>query len=254
MIDDYRHIADAALLRERGLFVAEGRLVVRRVLNDPRFAVQSLLLNVASQRDLADEIDRLPTDTPVHVCSAGDIETITGFNFHRGCLALVRRPPATSIDAVVHNRSPIVLLEDVTNADNVGAVFRNAAAFGAGGIIISPGCCDPFYRKAIRTSMGAVLHVPFARADDWRCTLERVRKAGLTLAALTPRRPSESIESFALRAAGSKIALAVGTEGAGVSAMVDALADARVRIPMADGVDSLNLSVAAAIALFALRN
>ena len=148
------------------------------------------------------------------------------------------------------------MLEGVSNADNVGGVFRNAAAFGAGGVVLSPTCCDPLYRKAIRTSMGATLHVPFARvgARDWPGTLERVRAAGFTLVALTPREPSETLDRFAARGAASRIALLVGTEGAGLTPSAEAAADHRVRIPIGVGVDSLNLAVATGIALHALKS
>jgi tRNA G18 (ribose-2'-O)-methylase SpoU len=254
MIDDYREIADAPLLRERGLFVAEGRLVVRRVIGDPRYTVHSLLLNDAAHRDLGDLLDRLPAETPVHIRPPDEIAAVTGFKFHRGCIALVHRPPAAKFDSILNAPSPIVVLEDVANPDNVGGVFRNAAAFGAGGIIISPSCCDPLYRKAVRTSMGAVLRVPYARADDWRLAIERVRRRGFALVALTPRQPSEPLDEFAQRGRAMKVALVVGAEGAGVSETVAALADAHVRIPIAGDVDSLNLSVAVGIALFALRN
>jgi len=254
MIDDYRELADARLLRERGLFVAEGRFVVRRVIDDPRYTIHSLLLNDAAHRDLGDLLDRLPAGTPIHIRSPDEIAAVTGFAFHRGCLALVHRPAAAALDSILAAPSPIVLLEDVANPDNVGGVFRNAAAFGAGGIIISPGCCDPLYRKAVRTSMGAVLGVPYARADDWRAAVERVRRRGFRLVALTPRQPSQPIDEFAPYARATRVALAVGAEGTGVSETVDALADAHVRIPIAREVDSLNLSVAAGIALFALRS
>jgi tRNA G18 (ribose-2'-O)-methylase SpoU len=254
MIDDYREIADAPLLRERGLFVAEGRFIVRRVIGDPRYTIHSLLLNDAAHRDLGDLLDRLPAGTPIHIRPPDEIAAVTGFKFHRGCLALVHRPPAAQLDSILNAPSPIVLLEDVANPDNVGGVFRNAAAFGAGGIIISPSCCDPLYRKAVRTSMGAVLQVPYAKADDWRPAIERVRGRGFALIALTPRQPSEPLDEFAHRARAMKVALVVGVEGAGLSPDVEALAEAHVRIPMAGGVDSLNLSVAAGIALFALRS
>jgi tRNA G18 (ribose-2'-O)-methylase SpoU len=254
MIDDYRKIADAPLLRERGLFVAEGRFVVRRVIGDPQYTIHSLLLNDAAHRDLGSLLGRLPAGTPIHIRPPDEIAAVTGVKFHRGCLALVRRPPAAPLDSILDAPSPIVLLEDIANPDNVGGVFRNAAAFGAGGIIISPGCCDPLYRKAVRTSMGAVLRVPYARPDDWRAAIERVRRRGLVLVALTPRQPSEPLGEFAQRARAMKVALALGSEGAGVSETVGELADARVGIPIAGDVDSLNLAVAAGIALFALRS
>jgi tRNA G18 (ribose-2'-O)-methylase SpoU len=254
MIEDYRLLADAPLLRERGLFVAEGRVVVRRVIADSRYTIHSILLNDAAHRQLGDLLERLPEGTPIYVRSPDEIAATTGFKFHRGCLALVHRPPASELGAILVGQAPIVLLENVANPDNVGGVFRNAAAFGAGGIIIGPACCDPLYRKAIRTSMGAVLQVPYARAADWHSAIDRVRRHGFLLVALTPRPSSEPLDEFARRAPTLKVALLVGAEGEGLSPDVEARADAHVRIPMAGDVDSLNLSVAAGIALFALRS
>ena len=147
----------------------------------------------------------------------------------------------------------LVVLEGVTNADNVGGVFRNAAAFGAGGVVLSPTCCDPLYRKAIRTSMGAVLQVAFARADEWPAALDQIRAAGFTIVALTPREPSIALDVFAAAPVGEKIALVAGTEGPGLTPEVEAMADHRVRIPIGAAVDSLNLAVAVGIALHALR-
>jgi len=165
-IDAYRSLADAALLRDRGLFVAEGRLVVRRVLADPRYAVESILVNDASRRDLADAFAQLASDTPVYVRDAAELEAIAGYNVHRGCLALVKRPPATPLREVLATDRTLVVLEGITDADNVGGVFRNAAAFDAGAVLLSPTTCDPLYRKAVRTSMATVLRVPFARATE----------------------------------------------------------------------------------------
>ena len=145
-----------------------------------------------------------------------------------------------------------MILEGVSNPDNIGGVFRNAAAFGAGGVLLSPTCCDPLYRKAIRTSMGATLRVPFARLDDWPAAIERVHQAGFTVVALTPREPAEALEDYAPPRQ-RRIALVVGTEGAGLTSTVEAAADVRVRIRMSDTVDSLNVAVATGIALHALR-
>lgn len=253
-LDEYRAVADGALMRTRGLFVAEGRLVVRRVIEDSRYTVHSVLLSEAAYRGLADVLSRLPRDTPVHVRPAAEFQTITGVDFHRGCLALVCRPADRSIESVLRLGPRLVMLEDVTNADNVGGVFRNAAAFGAGAVVLSPTCCDPLYRKAIRTSVGTVLRVPFARAGDWPAALARVRAEGFLLAALTPREPAEALDGFAERTRRKRVALVIGSENAGVSEIVEAQVDARVRIPMVNGVDSLNLAVASAIALHAIRN
>src|SRR5262249_31686436 len=171
-IASYRDITDGELVRSRRLFVAEGRLVVRRVLEDRRFHVESVLVSEAAGEQLASVLDTLPGDVPVYVCEAEDFLGITGHNIHRGCLALVKRPAATSTGTLLAKANTIVVLEGVANADNVGGVFRNAAAFGADGILLSPTCCDPMYRKAIRTSMGAVLRVPFARAANWPAAID----------------------------------------------------------------------------------
>ena len=251
----YRGLRDGELVRSRGLFVAEGRLVVRRVVEDGRYRVQSVLVNDAALRDLESTIAALGEDVPIFVCAAEELEGIAGYDVHRGCLALVHRRSDTPVDELIASARTLVVLEGVSNADNVGGVFRNAAAFGAGGVLLSPTCCDPLYRKAIRTSMGATLRVPFARADadDWPGVLTRVRSAGFTIVALTPREPSEALEAFIGRPRAPRVALIVGTEGAGLTPAVEAAADDRVRIPISGGVDSLNVAVAAGIALHALR-
>jgi tRNA G18 (ribose-2'-O)-methylase SpoU len=273
----YRDLRDADLLRERGLFAAEGRLVVRRAIEDGRYAFHSLLVNDAALRDLAPAIARLDAAVPVWVCPTAAFLALTGFDLHRGCVALVHRPAATAVDELTAAARMLVVLEEIANADNVGGVFRNAAAFDAGGVLLSPRCCDPLYRKAIRTSMGATLHVPFARADDgdWPAVLLRIRTRGFTIVALTPREPSETLEDFVERfdregppdgghhvtqavASGfsrtSRIALVIGAEATGLTPAVEATADYRVRIPISGRVDSLNLAVAAGIALSRLRS
>jgi tRNA G18 (ribose-2'-O)-methylase SpoU len=254
-VAEYRGMLDAELVRARGLFVAEGRLIVRRVIEDGRFRVRSVLVNAAAARDLESAFAALPPSVPVFTGEPALLQAIVGYGVHRGCLALVERPPARAIDDVLAARS-LVILEGVANPDNVGGVFRNAAAFGAGGVLLSPACGDPLYRKAIRTSMGAVLRVPYARVsgeDGWPAVLNDVRAAGFTIVALTPREPSESIEAFAARTPPSRVALVLGTEGEGLTPAVEAAADVRVRIPISPDVDSLNLAVAAGIALHALR-
>ena len=257
-VAEYRGLSDPGQLRSQGLFVAEGRLVVRRVIEDARLPIRSLLVNDAALRDLGPLLDTLDRPVPIYVCETAGFLGITGFPIHRGCLALVERPEALSIGAVLVSASTAVVLEGVTDADNIGGVFRNAEAFAAGAVILSPTCCDPLYRKAVRTSMGAVLRVPFARASEWPAALTWIREAGFTVAALTPREPSETIRQFAARHAGrpagqARLALVVGTEGAGLTADAESAADVRVRIPIAGGVDSLNLAVAVGVALFALR-
>ena len=248
----YRRVSDPELLRAHGLFVAEGRLVAQRVIEDGRYTLHSLLLNEAARRSLDAPLAQVASQVPIYLCDRADFPGITGFNIHRGCLALAFRPRPLTTDAVLSGARRIVVLDAVANADNVGGVFRNVAAFGADGVLLGPTTCDPLYRKAIRTSMAATLRVPFARVHSWQDTADRLHQYAFTAVALTPRSPSEDLESFATGARADKLALIVGSEGDGVSPEAVAIADARVRIPIDPGVDSLNLAVAAAIALYRL--
>lgn len=245
----YRSVADPDLARSHSLFVAEGRFVVRRVLEDSRYRVRSLLLNEAAYNNLEPHLARLDVTVPIFICQTEDFHAIAGFNMHRGCLALVDRPRPRSVDEVIAGARRLVVLEGIANADNVGGVFRNAAAFAADGVLLSPDTCDPLYRKAIRTSMAAVLSVPFARSLEWPSDLERIRAAGFTLVALTPREGSVPLDDFAARAAGLRLALAFGAEGEGLTPELMSAADVSARIPISSAVDSLNVAVAAGIAL-----
>ena len=248
-VADYRGVSDRALLRSRNLFVAEGRIVVSRLIEDTRWILRSVLVSDAARRDLEPTLAAVAGRVPIFVCEASDFLGITGHDIHRGCLALVERRPALPLDDVLVTARLAVVLEGVSNADNVGGVFRNAAAFGADVVLLSPTCCDPLYRKAIRTSMGATLRVPFVQVEEWPAALMRLRAAGFRLVALTPREPSEVLEAFASRPRGPKLALFVGSEGPGLTVAVESAADDRVRIPIARGIDSLNLAVATGIAL-----
>jgi tRNA G18 (ribose-2'-O)-methylase SpoU len=252
-VADYGAIGDAERIRDRGCFVAEGRLVVERLITDRRFAVRSLLLSEPARKALAPTLTGLGTDVPIYVCRSEDFVGVTGFNIHRGCLALVDVPPPIDLPGLLDCARTVVVLEQVSNPDNVGGVFRNAAALGADAVLLSPTCCDPLYRKAVRTSMAAVLKVPFGRLDPWPAALEELRGRGFRIVGLTPRQPSESIDVFATRPRPERLALLVGAEGAGISASADALVDERVRIPIREEVDSLNLAVATGIALSLLR-
>jgi len=248
-VSDYRDVGDPELLRDRGLFVAEGRLVVRRVIGHARFNVRSLLLSDAARLALAPDLARLLPSVPIFVCATGLFAQLTGYNIHRGCLALVERGRPSSFEDVIENARLVVVLEDVANADNVGGVFRNAAAFGADAVLLTPSSCDPLYRKAIRTSMAASLAVPTARLEDWPGALTVLKTRGFTIAALTPAGNAETLDTFARRPRPARIALLAGAEGAGLSEAAMARADRRVRIPIRPDVDSLNLAVAVGIAL-----
>jgi tRNA G18 (ribose-2'-O)-methylase SpoU len=250
-LDDYRNVPDAELIRRRGLFVGEGRLVTRRLLAGGHRVV-SLLLNEPSFKSLEDALGRMLEDLPVFVCSTAELSGIVGFNHHRGCLALAERPPDREPAEISARAGLLLLLDGVTDADNVGSAFRNAAAFGAGGVLLSA-CCDPLYRKALRTSMGSVLQMPYARSRNWPRDLERLKVEGFSVVALTPAADAIDIAAFARREPkAARIAVLVGSEASGLAAGTLALADESVRIPMAPGVDSLNLATASGIALHCL--
>lgn len=247
-VADYGNVPDPELLRARGIFIAEGRMVVRRLLDTPRFRTRSLLLTPAGHEAMADALAARP-DLPAYVVPQDVMNGITGFNIHRGCLAIGERPSPDSWTDVAGRASLLVVLERVGNADNVGGIFRSADAFGADAVLLGPGCADPLYRKAIRTSMGAALRVPFAAMPEWPNGLEQLRADGFQVIALTPDAAAKPLDDVSPPA---RIALVVGHEGDGLTADALAAADQRVRIPLARGVDSLNASTAAAIALYAL--
>jgi tRNA G18 (ribose-2'-O)-methylase SpoU len=255
-VSAYRSVSDADLVRQHGLFVAEGRLVVERLIAEGRYIIQSVLVSQVACRALEPALAAVDADVPVYVCERADFSGITGYDVHRGCLALAKRPAPSSLDAILGHAQLIVVLEGVSNADNVGGVFRNAAAFGADAVLLDAASCDPLYRKAIRTSMAATLRVPFARVagrpGDWPAALEDLRVRGFTLVALTPGGSARNLDDFARLARPERLALLLGSEGPGLSAAASTAADYHVRIPVSPDVDSLNLSVAAGIALYRL--
>ena len=249
-LEPYRHVGDPAWIRDRGLFVAEGRLVVERLLALGRFDVHSILVNRAAAAALRESLSGV--GAPVLVCDDPTLTTITGYNFHRGCLALVARPAPLGPAALLDCRC-VLALEGVGNPDNVGGLFRTAAALGADGVLLNGTSGDPLYRKAIRTSMGAVLRVPFARAEDWRGALAGFRQRGFTVLALTPSPEAVDVADFATPMAGDRVLILVGAEGPGVDLASLDERDVRVRIPIDSTIDSLNVVVAAGIALDRLR-
>jgi tRNA G18 (ribose-2'-O)-methylase SpoU len=255
-VAEYRNLPDPELLRAHGVFVAEGRQVVRLLLASDRFRTRSLLVSPSALEGLRDVIEDRP-DVPVYVMPVERLTLLVGFNVHRGCLAIGARPPAVTVDAWWREAAPrrlVVAAERVGNADNLGAIFRNALAFGAGGLLLSAACCDPLYRKSIRVSMGAALRLPYAIDDQWPAGLRMMRAAGARVLAMTPQSPARDLDEVAASVAlDSTIAVLVGHEGDGLSDMATEAADERVRIPLAPGVDSLNVATAAAIALHACR-
>ncbi|MDA1092176.1 MAG: RNA methyltransferase [Acidobacteria bacterium] len=254
-LSDYRDVPDPVLLRDRGLFVAESRFVVRALLTHARLQTRSLFVTEAAHASLADLLSTRTDDLPIYVGTHQFLQQIVGFRVHRGCLALgARTPPVGDHElAALANARLVVILEHVGNPDNVGSIFRNAEAFGAECVLLDPHCCDPLYRKAIRTSVGATLRVPYGQITDWPHGLSRLRELGYTTVALALDPDATPMETFAAGAP-PRIALVLGTEGAGLSDVAAAIVDARVRIPIAAGVDSLNVATASGIALYALTH
>lgn len=231
-----------------GLFIAEGELVVRALIDSGR-PIRSILATPERLERVGDALGRLPGSVPVLVAQRPLMGDIVGFHVHTGILAAGERGPEPALEDLLARARLLVLLEDLCNHDNVGGIFRNVSALAGPGaaVVLSPRCCDPLYRKALRVSMGHVLRVPHARAGDWHAALAAVANAGFTLAALTPRQPA--IDIHRLHPVPLRLALLVGTEGAGLGSHSLAAASLRLRIPMSPGVDSLNATVAAGIAL-----
>ena len=234
----------------REAFIAEGRLIVGKLLAAPRFRVRSALGTASALASLRGGLEQ--AGVPVYVARPETLQRIVGFHFHRGCLAAGERRAELGLDVLLQPRGRriLVALEGVTNPDNVGGVFRNAMAFGADGVVLGPGCADPLYRRALRVSMGGALETPFATVFDWPEGFARLRAAAFTIAALTPDRAAADISAFG--EVPERLLLLLGSEGEGLSAAARAAADVHVRIPMAPGVDSLNVATAAGIALHRL--
>ncbi|HUU33501.1 MAG TPA: RNA methyltransferase [Vicinamibacterales bacterium] len=249
-LEDFRHVADHDALVRRGLFVAEGRLVVERLVARRRHRVRSLLLSATAAEAMAAVLRDIDPATAVFVVPQAEMNDVVGFNIHRGCLALAERPgPATLGDLDLTGATRLVVLEGVNNPDNVGGVFRNAAALGAAAVVLGPHCGDPLYRKAIRTSMAAVLTLPWVQAGPWPDALARLRAAGFSVVACTPAAQATALYDADLPV---RAAVLVGAEGPGLSAEALAHADLQVRIPMHGAIDSLNVATAAAVVLSAL--
>jgi tRNA G18 (ribose-2'-O)-methylase SpoU len=245
-VADYALIGDQAQLLERRLFVAEGRLVVRRLIELQQWPIESILVTAPAAESI---VDILPlTGAPIYLAEQDVMNELVGFNIHRGCLAIGRRPATPTLDRIAAGPlSRVLLLEGVNNPDNVGGGFRSAAAFGVELIVLGPECGDPLYRKAIRTSMAASLFVPFVHAPQWPGAIRELRADGFTVVALTPHRLAAPIEEVFPH---SKLALLVGSEGSGLTADAMQAATIRIRIPTTADVDSLNVTTAASIAMY----
>lgn len=285
---DYVGLTDVALRRvlepEGGLYLAESEKVIRRALaagHRPR----SLLMSPRWLDDLADVVATCEQDgVPVYVGDPEVVEGITGFNLHRGALASMHRPELPTVaevcrdarrvlvleDLVDHTnmcgpklphpkpaaeprrRSRIAVLEGLVDHTNVGSAFRNAAALGLDAVLVSPTCADPLYRRSVRVSMGTVFQVPWTRIPEWPAGIHELQEAGYVVAGMTLGEGAITLDELVAEDH-EKLALVFGTEGHGITPQTDALLDRRVTIPMMGGVDSLNVTAAAAVAFYATR-
>ncbi|MPZ94121.1 MAG: rRNA methyltransferase [Propionibacteriales bacterium] len=248
---DYVDLRDTALRKSleaaHGMFIAEGEKVVRRAV-DAGYEVRSLLMAERWLDGLSDVL-AAADDVPCYVVSDDVAERVTGFHVHRGALASMLRRPLPSLDDVLADASRVVVLEDVVDHTNVGAIMRAAAGLGADAVLLSPRCADPLYRRSVKVSMGAVFALPWTRVEDWYEALPRLRAAGFRTVALTLA--ADAVDLADVPAA-ARTALVLGSEGPGLSRRWQATADVRARIPMRAGIDSLNVASAAAVACYAL--
>jgi tRNA G18 (ribose-2'-O)-methylase SpoU len=252
-LGDYVRLRESSLRRslesERGLFIAEGEKVIRRAI-EAGHRPRSFLLAPRWLPGLADVLARWP-DVDVYVVDEAVAEEVTGFHVHRGALASLHRSALPPVDDLL-SLDRLVVLEDVVDHANVGAVLRSAAGLGWDGALLSPRSADPLYRRAVKVSMGAVFALPWTRLPSWRDAPTLLAGAGFTTVALTLADDSEDLDRVAARLGTGKVAVLLGTEGAGLSEHWSASAAVRARIPMRAGIDSLNVAAAAAIACYAL--
>lgn len=251
-IAGYRNIRDRDLARRDGLFVAEGKVVLRVLLEGARFEPVSVLVLESRMAGLDEVLTGAPEDLPVYVAPQAIMDQIAGFHIHRGVLALARRrEPAQfpQLLAELPSNALVLALVGISNHDNIGSIFRSAAAFGADAVLLDPTCCDPLYRKAVRVSVGGALKVPYAVAPGWKDMVRALDAAGFRQLALTPVGQAD----IGQLGPDGRTVLYLGTEGDGLPDDLIARMEA-VRIPIASDFDSLNVAAAAAIALHRLSD
>jgi tRNA G18 (ribose-2'-O)-methylase SpoU len=276
-VSDYTQLTDVHLRKVRepaeGMYIAESSRVLRRALaagHRPR----SFFLAEKWLPDLADVFEQYP-EVPAYVGSSALLEEITGFHLHRGAMAAMHRPAPVPLpellagarrvavleDIVDHtnvgcskipHRSRIAILEDLTDHTNVGAIFRSAAAIGVDAVLVTPQCAEPLYRRSIRVSMGTVFQVPWTRVDPWPVSIEQLKEAGYFVAGMSLGEGAITLDELVAQDH-QNLVLVFGTEGDGLKPETDRLLDARVTIPMMNGVDSLNVAASSAVAFYATR-
>ena len=260
-LDVFARLTEAQLRNklepEKGIFIAESAKVIRTALQAGYEPLSMLMENKHVEGQGAELIAMCP-DTPIYVADAAILEKLTGYKVTRGVLCAMRRKPPRTVEEVCANAKRIAILEGIVDTTNIGAIFRSAAALGMDAVLVTPTCGDPLYRRAVRVSMGTVFQIPWARIGDCPADwphkgMELLHNMGFKTAALALTDRSVSIEDPAL-AAEEKLAVILGTEGDGLMASTIDAADYTVKIPMAHGVDSLNVGNAAAVAFWELRH
>lgn len=255
-VRDYFSLTDVALRRvlepQEGLYIAEGSKVISRAV-DAGHRMRSLLMAPRWLEDLAELVATCHVSgVPVYVAAADVIESMTGYHLHRGALASMHRPHERDPAELVADAKRVVVLEDLVDHTNVGAVFRSAAALGIDAVLVTQRCADPLYRRSIRVSMGTVFQVPWTRVRHGPSAVTLLREAGFVVAACALADDAISLDEVA-DSPPQSLALVFGTEGDGLRAQTLEAADLSVRIPMAPGVDSLNVAAASAVMFWALR-
>ncbi|MDT0203591.1 RNA methyltransferase [Nocardioides sp. AE5] len=246
---DYRDLRDVQLRKHleatHGLFLAEGEKVIRRAVAGG-FTPRSFLMAPRWVETLSDVL--ATSDAPCYVVAEQLAEQVTGFHVHRGALASLERQPLPALDTVLAGARSILVLEDIVDHTNVGAIFRSGAALDFDAVLLSPRCADPFYRRAIKVAMGAVFTMPWTRLPDWYDALPQLTSRGFTTVAMTLSADATELEEAV--AGQEKVALVLGSEGHGLSSRWEQAADRRAIIPMREGIDSLNVAAASAVACY----
>jgi tRNA G18 (ribose-2'-O)-methylase SpoU len=251
-LGDYRDLRDVELRKhleaEHGLFLAEGEKVVRRAV-EAGYAPRSFLMAPRWLDGLSDVLGS--TDAPCFVVSEALAEQVTGFHVHRGALASLHRSPLPGLDAVLDGARTVLVLEDIVDHTNVGAILRSGAALDVDAVLLSPRCADPLYRRSVKVAMGAVFSMPWTRLDDWYDALPALSERGFTTVAMTLAPDARPLDEAV--AGLDRVALVLGGEGHGLSPRWESSADRRAIIPMRAGIDSLNVAAATAVACYALQ-
>lgn len=256
-VQDYVSLTDMDLrMRSEqadGIFIAESFFVLERVVLN-KMSIRSVLVEPRRLRRVVDHLSESTRDITIYIAEPDVLNALVGYRVHRGVLASVERPVARRMADVLDGAGDIVLLEGLVDPTNVGLAFRSAAAMNFSAVVVSPDCADPLYRRAVRTSMGAVLHMPWVRSESWPTTLEEIKNAGIEIIALTPRAQAVNLPVIVadVGSRGVRVGAAFGAEGQGLSEYTLLTAEHQARIAMGHGVDSLNVGAAVAVVGFAL--